>query len=99
MVLAYSKNLPIESKSIIIKIIKNTLGDWRQVSKCDEFLELRVSQLCGHLKNDELNVPDEQAVYNAVLRWVEHKPEERREDMHNILKVNFTLLIYYYMQS
>ena len=36
---------------------------------------------------DELNVPDEEAVYNAVLRWVEHRPALRRDKMHSVLRV------------
>ncbi|XP_018009902.1 kelch-like ECH-associated protein 1 isoform X2 [Hyalella azteca] len=60
--------------------------NFSEVSQCEEFLELSSSQLIGLIKKDTLNVPDEQAVYSAVVRWVEHSPKVRAEKMQYVLK-------------
>ena len=66
-----------------------------QVTKEDEFVELTNGQLISLVKKDELNVPDEEDVFNAVLRWVEHSPAKRKDWFYNILKVMSKLPIFH----
>lgn len=55
-----------------------------QVCQEEEFFQLTPHELICLIKKDELNVPDEKEVYNAVLKWVQYNPK-RQIDMENIL--------------
>lgn len=52
----------------------------------DEFLQLSSCQLVNLIQRDELNVPDEKDVYNAVLKWVMHDEDNRQPKMEQILQ-------------
>lgn len=52
----------------------------------DEFLQLSHCELVHLIQRDELNVPDEKDVYNAVLKWVRHDEETRQPKMEQILQ-------------
>ncbi|KAF3694238.1 Kelch-like protein 10 [Channa argus] len=43
----------------------------------DEFLQLSVQELTDILERDDLNVKKESTVFEAILRWISHLPEER----------------------
>uniref|UniRef100_A0A3P9JNQ4 BTB domain-containing protein n=1 Tax=Oryzias latipes TaxID=8090 RepID=A0A3P9JNQ4_ORYLA len=45
---------------------------------CPEFYTLPEEQLESFIENNELNVREERVVFEAVLRWINHAPEERR---------------------
>lgn len=57
-----------------------------QVSLEEEFLQLSSCQLLNLIQRDELNVPDEKDVYNAVLKWVMHDEDSRQPKMEHILQ-------------
>ncbi|KAG9331822.1 hypothetical protein JZ751_016943 [Albula glossodonta] len=42
-----------------------------------EFLDLSLTQLCDIIGDDELNVRQEDVVFDLLLRWIEHSPSER----------------------
>ncbi|KAF2358190.1 BTB/Kelch-associated [Trinorchestia longiramus] len=69
------------------KTVAFIVENFSEVSQSEEFLELSSGQLINLIQKDTLNVPDEEAVYNAVVRWVEHSAQERAEMMHYVLKV------------
>lgn len=46
-------------------------------TQSDEFLHLPLEELNGIILEDELNVKSEEAVWEAVLRWVNYDPEAR----------------------
>lgn len=45
----------------------------------EEFLELSLSELCGIIEKDDLNVKQEEVVYEAVQRWIAHEPQQRKK--------------------
>jgi kelch-like protein 10 len=47
--------------------------------KSEEFLQLELEQLIVILNSDELNVKSEEAVFNAVIRWIDYKVDERKQ--------------------
>ena len=47
--------------------------------KSEEFLELHLQQLIEILNSDELNVKSEEAVFDAVIRWIDYKVDERKK--------------------
>ncbi|KAK4297612.1 hypothetical protein Pmani_029988 [Petrolisthes manimaculis] len=57
-----------------------------EVSLEEEFLQLSTCQLLNLIQRDELNVPDEKDVYNAVLKWVMHDEDSRQPKMEHILQ-------------
>ncbi|XP_037637995.1 kelch-like protein 10 [Sebastes umbrosus] len=57
------------------------------------FLRLSVQQLAGLLEEDELSVRQESAVFEAVLRWIDHAPGERQGHLATLLsKVRLLLM-------
>ncbi|KAG0717689.1 Kelch-like ECH-associated protein 1 [Chionoecetes opilio] len=56
------------------------------VSMEEEFLQLSSCQLLNLIQRDELNVPDEKDVYNAVLKWVIHDEDSRQPKMEHIVQ-------------
>ena len=49
-------------------------------------MQLSSCQLLNLIQRDELNVPDEKDVYNAVLKWVMHDEDSRQPKMEHILQ-------------
>ncbi|XP_050419085.1 kelch-like protein 10 [Patella vulgata] len=52
----------------------------------NEFLQLDVDEVSEILSSDDLNVKNEELVFDAVLRWIDFDPERRRCHMARILK-------------
>ncbi|XP_078572517.1 uncharacterized protein LOC144859584 isoform X3 [Branchiostoma floridae x Branchiostoma japonicum] len=50
-----------------------------------EFYSLSVNQLTEIISHDELDVKDETAVWEAVVRWVQHSREDRLHHLPSIL--------------
>uniref|UniRef100_A0A8C5GWD2 Kelch like family member 10 n=1 Tax=Gouania willdenowi TaxID=441366 RepID=A0A8C5GWD2_GOUWI len=63
------------------------------VSLCEEFLQLEVQELADILGQDDLTVTQESTVYQSVLRWINHMPEERQGAISTLLpKVRLGLM-------
>ncbi|CAM4683455.1 unnamed protein product [Leuciscus chuanchicus] len=59
----------------------------------EEFLELSLEQLEEIIDEDELNVRQEEVVFEAVLHWINHAPENRRQHIAVLLpKVRLGLM-------
>uniref|UniRef100_A0A672NPT7 Kelch like family member 10 n=1 Tax=Sinocyclocheilus grahami TaxID=75366 RepID=A0A672NPT7_SINGR len=59
----------------------------------EEFLELSVEQLEEIIDKDELIVKQEEVVFEAVLHWIDHAPESRRNHIAMLLpKVRMGLM-------
>jgi len=52
----------------------------------EEFLLLPVGQLVDIICSDELNVRNEEQVYNAVMLWLKYNVAERRQHLSQILQ-------------
>ncbi|NXD84083.1 KLH10 protein, partial [Halcyon senegalensis] len=58
-----------------------------------EFVELSAKDLKDLIEKDELNVRQERAVFEAVLKWVAHDPQNRRQHIPELLgKVRLALM-------
>lgn len=58
-----------------------------------EFLELSVTELKDIIEKDELNVKQEDAVFEAILKWISHDPQNRKQHISVLLpKVKFVFL-------
>ncbi|XP_060761559.1 kelch-like protein 10 [Neoarius graeffei] len=66
----------------------------------EEFLELTVEQLSEIIENDELNVKQENVVFETILKWIRHTPENRNTHMTVLLpKVRLALLTHDYFMN
>ncbi|XP_076009803.1 kelch-like protein 10 [Genypterus blacodes] len=64
-----------------------------EVCASSEFLKLSVQQLLKLIETDQLLVRDERTVFEAILRWINHSPEERKTYISQILpKVRLALM-------
>uniref|UniRef100_A0A8C5DIU3 BACK domain-containing protein n=1 Tax=Gouania willdenowi TaxID=441366 RepID=A0A8C5DIU3_GOUWI len=67
--------------------------NFEEVSLCEEFLQLAVQELADILGQDDLTVTQEITVYQSVLRWINHMPEERQGAISTLLpKVRLGLM-------
>lgn len=57
-----------------------------EVSKCDEFIELCAEDLFILLRDDEINVTSEEEVFIALMGWVKHAPETRKQLLGTLLE-------------
>ncbi|NWW83591.1 KLH10 protein, partial [Climacteris rufus] len=70
------------------------LHHFEEVSQVsEEFLDLSAEDLAHIIEKDELNVRREEAVFEAVVRWIAHNPQNRRQHIPCLLgKVRLALL-------
>ncbi|XP_053477815.1 kelch-like protein 10 isoform X2 [Ictalurus furcatus] len=70
-------------------------------SPSSEFLELNEEQLSGILERDELNVKQEKTAFEALIMWIEHKPDIRIQHIANLLlKVRLALIdLEYFLEN
>lgn len=47
--------------------------------RSDEFLELDLQPLMDVLHSDELNVKSEEVVFDALIRWIDHQVDQRKQ--------------------
>ncbi|KAL6114828.1 klhl10 [Pungitius sinensis] len=57
------------------------VGHFDEVALTEEFLQLSALQLANVLDRDDLNVRVESLAFEAILRWIAHRPQEREADM------------------
>uniref|UniRef100_A0A3Q0S702 Kelch like family member 10 n=1 Tax=Amphilophus citrinellus TaxID=61819 RepID=A0A3Q0S702_AMPCI len=66
----------------------------------EELLELSEEQLAAFLDSDHLNVKCEDAAFEAILRWINYLPDQRRESLPALLaKVRLSLMTSGYLQN
>ncbi|KAM9494994.1 kelch-like protein 10 [Clarias gariepinus] len=51
----------------------------------EEFLNLSVEELCEIIEKNELNVKQENLVFDAIILWIEHAPLERKSHIELLL--------------
>ncbi|CAF1403894.1 unnamed protein product [Adineta ricciae] len=63
------------------------LSHFTEISiKSAEFVELYLDQVVEILNSNELNVKSEEAVFDAIIRWIDHKVDERKSHIVDLLK-------------
>nr|XP_013049728.2 kelch-like protein 17 isoform X2 [Anser cygnoides] len=65
---------------------KYVLQHFVEVSKTEEFMLLPLKQVLDLISSDSLNVPSEEEVYRAVLSWVKHDVDSRRQHVPRLMK-------------
>lgn len=65
---------------------KFTQHNFQEVMESEEFLLLPVGQLVDIICSDELNVRNEEQVYNSVMLWLKYNVAERRQHLAQVLQ-------------
>ncbi|KAJ8395199.1 hypothetical protein AAFF_G00036550 [Aldrovandia affinis] len=65
---------------------KYVLQHFVEVSKTEEFMLLPLKQVLDLISSDSLNVPSEEEVYRAVLSWIKHDTDGRRQHVPRLMK-------------
>ncbi|XP_047191782.1 kelch-like protein 10 [Scophthalmus maximus] len=73
------------SSEMQCKAYRYITDHFEEVFLCEEFLLLSVQELNEILGRDDLNVRTESIVYEAILCWIAHIPEERKEHIAVLL--------------
>ncbi|XP_061591417.1 kelch-like protein 10 [Cololabis saira] len=72
---------------------------FEEVARCEEFLQIPVEELTDIIEKDQVNVKQESCVFEAVVRWINHSPNEREKLIVALLpKVRLLLLDMEYFQ-
>ncbi|XP_047204278.1 kelch-like protein 10 [Girardinichthys multiradiatus] len=75
------------------KIYCYILQHFEEVALSDEFLQLSAEEFAHIIEADNLIVRNESTVFEAVMRWTSHAPEERETHLATLLsKVRLRLL-------
>jgi len=53
--------------------------------KSTELLQISVTEMAELLSSDDLNVKNEEIVFEAAIRWIDHDPESRRPDVVTLM--------------
>ncbi|XP_001606539.1 kelch-like protein 5 [Nasonia vitripennis] len=62
-----------------------TNDHFMEVIKNQEFLLLSADDVATLLQSDDLNVSSEESVFDALLRWLEHDPKNRKQEASRLL--------------
>ncbi|XP_014243355.1 kelch-like protein 12 isoform X2 [Cimex lectularius] len=74
------------------------LQNFCEVYKQEEFLNLSTCKLMELTSNDSLQVEREEIVFQALIRWYQHKPDQRKVDFPKLLEnVRLALLSPYFL--
>lgn len=70
-----------------------TCRNFWDVGHGDEFLGLTSAKLVEFISSDELQVEREEIVFQAVMRWFNYNPEQRRADFHKVRLLRIQLTV------
>ncbi|NXD18039.1 KLHL4 protein, partial [Nothocercus nigrocapillus] len=62
-----------------------TMEHFTEVIKNQEFLLLPANEIAKLLSSDDINVPDEEAIFQALMMWVRHDLQNRQQDLGMLL--------------
>ncbi|XP_077299692.1 kelch-like protein 7 [Arctopsyche grandis] len=78
---------------LIEKAMDLTLENFETLHKTQDFLELPASNLIEILKSDDLIMPSEEDVFNAVKLWINHDDANRKNELAQLMRsVRLSLL-------
>ena len=75
------------------------LNDFKEVVSGPEFQEMSLAGIEEYIKSQDLNIPNEDPVCDAVLSWIKFHPDERSRHFHQLVKsVRFRFCSIYYLK-
>ncbi|XP_054422616.1 kelch-like protein 4 [Pteronotus mesoamericanus] len=64
---------------------KYTMEHFIEVIKNQEFLLLPANEISKLLCSDDINVPDEETIFHALMQWVGHDVQSRQQELATLL--------------
>ncbi|XP_078004059.1 kelch-like protein 4 isoform X2 [Phascolarctos cinereus] len=64
-----------------------TMEHFVEVTKNQEFLLLPANEIAKLLSSDDINVPDEEAIFHALMIWVKHDFQNRQQHLGMLLSL------------
>ena len=68
------------------KVKEVMLGEFSSVALTDHFKQLSCNELVELVKDDELNVTNEDVVFESVLGWVRHDVDNRKSSLETVME-------------
>ncbi|KAM5146858.1 kelch-like protein 4 [Mantella aurantiaca] len=62
-----------------------TMENFIEVIRNQEFLLLPADEIAKLLSSDDINVPDEETIFQALMQWVKYDVESRQKDLGKLL--------------
>ncbi|XP_076992736.1 kelch-like protein 5 isoform X3 [Tamandua tetradactyla] len=62
-----------------------TMEHFMEVIRNQEFVLLPATEIAKLLASDDMNIPNEETILNALLTWVRHDLEQRRKELSKLL--------------
>ncbi|XP_063794453.1 kelch-like protein 4 [Pseudophryne corroboree] len=62
-----------------------TMEHFIEVIRNQEFLLLPANEIAKLLSSDDINVPDEETIFQALMQWVKHDVQSRQRDLGMLL--------------
>ncbi len=62
------------------------MNNFNEVVAAPEFLDMSVDEVDEYIQNEDLRITNEDPVYDAVISWIRHQPEERESSFSHLLK-------------
>ncbi len=78
-----SRHDVVELKEKSREIMMNNV---KEVVAGPEFLNMSVDEVEEYIQNENLRIPNEDPVYDAVISWIRHQPEERESCFTKLLR-------------
>ncbi|XP_013859166.1 kelch-like protein 10 [Austrofundulus limnaeus] len=76
------------------------LEQFKEVVNCDEFSLLTEEELANIIERDDLNVQKESVIFEAVLKWIADKPEDRERHFSALFtKIRLTRMDVEYIRT
>eukprot|EP00057_Strongylocentrotus_purpuratus_P015540 XP_011670014.1 PREDICTED: LOW QUALITY PROTEIN: kelch-like protein 2 [Strongylocentrotus purpuratus] len=76
------------------------MDNFIEVCKEEEFVTLGKDKVIDIIARDELNVDNEEVVYESVMAWAKHDPDSRRADLADVVShIRFGLISPYYIHD
>ncbi|CAN9505402.1 unnamed protein product [Ophioblennius macclurei] len=87
------------SLKLHLKAFRYILDHFQRVVFGEEFLQLTAEELVHLIGRDDLIVKTENTVYQGVMRWIAHEPNQRKEHLYKLMsKIRLCLMDVEYMR-
>lgn len=72
---------------LVVSVNRFVNRNFVRITQTPDFLSLTYADMADILGRDELNVDCEEQIYEAILAWIKHDEEKRREHVYDLLRL------------
>ncbi len=67
------------------KARKVMVNNFKEVVATPEFLDMSTDEVEEYIQNEDLSIPNEDPVYDAVVSWIKYRPDERAASFSRLI--------------